>query len=83
MGIRRRGYDLAAFVRAYAANKIARDEASRIVQRWNDAIATGADIWHASGQKGVGRYGSFFAVRVRSFSSTGRPARIAALYDLK
>jgi hypothetical protein len=45
MGIRRRGYDLAAFVRAYAANHAARAEAEGVVQRWNDAIATGADIW--------------------------------------
>jgi hypothetical protein len=45
MGIRRRGYDLAAFVRAYAANQASRDEAAGVVQRWHEAIATGADIW--------------------------------------
>jgi hypothetical protein len=36
---------LAVFVRAYAANHAARAEAEGVVQRWNDAIATGADIW--------------------------------------
>ena len=43
MGIR--GYDLAAFVRTYAANKVTRDGAACVVQSWNDAIARGADIW--------------------------------------
>jgi hypothetical protein len=45
MGIRRRGYDLAAFVRAYAANQAAQDEAAQVVERWNKAIPPGRDIW--------------------------------------
>jgi hypothetical protein len=45
MGIRRRGYDIAAFVRAYAADKAARDEATRVVELWNADLAAGRDIW--------------------------------------
>jgi hypothetical protein len=45
MGIRRRSYDIAAFVRNYTADAAARAEAVRTVERWNEHIASDPDIW--------------------------------------
>jgi hypothetical protein len=45
MGIRTRGLDIAAYLRREAADKAAREEALRIVERWNATIAAGRDIW--------------------------------------
>jgi hypothetical protein len=46
MGIRTRGLDIAAYLRREAADKAARDEAVRVVERWNVAIAVGRDaLW--------------------------------------
>src|ERR1700674_2728736 len=45
MGVRTRGYDLAAYLRSHAADQAARDDAMRVIERWNRAIASGRDIW--------------------------------------
>jgi hypothetical protein len=45
MGVRTRGLDIAAYLRREAADKAAREEALRIVERWNAAIAARRDIW--------------------------------------
>src|ERR1700674_5398217 len=45
MGVRTRGHDLAAYLRDHAADQAARDDAARVIERWNRALATGRDIW--------------------------------------
>src|ERR1700674_3373186 len=41
MGVRTRGYDIAASLRSSAADVAARDEARRVVERWNATLAAG------------------------------------------
>jgi hypothetical protein len=41
MGVRTRGHDIAASLRSGAADTAARDEARRVVERWNAALAVG------------------------------------------
>ena len=41
MGVRTRGYDIAASLRSSAADVVARDQARRVVERWNAALAAG------------------------------------------
>src|SRR6202521_761926 len=41
MGVRTRGYDIAASLRSSAADVAARDQARRVVERWNAALAAG------------------------------------------
>src|SRR3984893_5516993 len=43
MGVRTRGHDLAAYLRDHAADQAARDEAARVIERWNRAIDAGRD----------------------------------------
>ena len=45
MGVRTRGHDLAAYLRDHAADQAARDDAARVIERWNRALATGRDMW--------------------------------------
>jgi hypothetical protein len=45
MGVRTRSLDMIAAMRREAADKAARDEAARVVERWNKAIAAGRDMW--------------------------------------
>jgi hypothetical protein len=45
MGVRTRGHDIAASLRSGAADAAARDEAGRVVERWNLALAAGRDMW--------------------------------------
>ncbi|HXL84785.1 MAG TPA: hypothetical protein VN989_11800, partial [Casimicrobiaceae bacterium] len=45
MGVRTRGNDLAAYLRDHAADQAARDDAARVIERWNRALATGRDMW--------------------------------------
>jgi hypothetical protein len=45
MGVRTRGHDIAASLRSSAADIAARDEARRVVERWNQSLATGRDMW--------------------------------------
>jgi hypothetical protein len=45
MGVRTRGYDIAASLRAGAADEAARADAARVIERWNAALATGRDMW--------------------------------------
>jgi hypothetical protein len=45
MGVRTRHLDLVASLRQDAVNRAARDEAVRVVERWNTAIAAGHDVW--------------------------------------
>jgi hypothetical protein len=45
MGVRTRGLDIAAAIRQAAADRAARDEAARVTERWNTAIAAGHDVW--------------------------------------
>jgi hypothetical protein len=40
MGVRTRGYDMSASLRSCAADVAARDEARRVVERWNRVLAT-------------------------------------------
>jgi hypothetical protein len=43
--VRTRHLDLVASFRQDAVNRAARDEAVRVVERWNMAIAAGHDVW--------------------------------------
>jgi hypothetical protein len=45
MGVRTRRYHIAAYLRASAADAETRDEARRVVERWNQEIAAGRDMW--------------------------------------
>jgi hypothetical protein len=45
MGVRTRGHDIAASLRTSAADEAARDEALRVIERWNRALGSGSDIW--------------------------------------
>jgi hypothetical protein len=45
MGTRTRGHDIAASLRSSADDVAARDEARRVVERWNQALAAGGDMW--------------------------------------
>jgi hypothetical protein len=45
MGVRTRGYDIAASLRSNAADAAALDEARRVIKRWNRALAAARDIW--------------------------------------
>jgi hypothetical protein len=45
MGVRTRGHDLAAYLRTNTADQAARDDAARVIERWNGALAAGRDIW--------------------------------------
>jgi hypothetical protein len=45
MGVRTRSLDMIAAMRREAADRAARDEAARVVERWNKAIAAGRDMW--------------------------------------
>lgn len=45
MGVRTRGLDIAAYLRRDAASAAAREEAARVVEHWNAAIAAGWDMW--------------------------------------
>jgi hypothetical protein len=46
MGVRTRGYDIAGSLRASAADKASQDEARRVVERWNAALAAGrGTLW--------------------------------------
>jgi hypothetical protein len=42
---RTRGYDIAAVLRTGTADKVAWDDAARVVERWNKALAAGRDMW--------------------------------------
>jgi hypothetical protein len=44
MGVRTRGYDLAAYLRNHAADQAARDHAARVIERWNRALGSGRDM---------------------------------------
>ena len=43
MGVRTRGYDLAAYLRDHTADRAARHDATRVIERWNRAITADAD----------------------------------------
>jgi len=45
MGVRTRSLDMIAAMRREAADRAAGDEAARVVERRNKAIAAGRDIW--------------------------------------
>jgi hypothetical protein len=45
MGVRTRSLDMIAAMRREAADRGKRDDAARVVERWNKAIAAGRDIW--------------------------------------
>jgi len=45
MSVRTRTLDMIAAIRREAADRAKRDEAVRVVERWNTAIAAGEDIW--------------------------------------
>jgi hypothetical protein len=45
MGVRTRGYDIAASLRTGAADLAAQAEARRVIERWNRTLATGREIW--------------------------------------
>jgi len=45
MGIRTRNLDMIAALRRDAADRAKRDEAARVIDRWNQAIAAGRDMW--------------------------------------
>jgi hypothetical protein len=45
MGVRTRTFDMIAALRREAADHAKRDDAGRVVERWNKAIAAGRDIW--------------------------------------
>jgi hypothetical protein len=45
MGVRTRHLELVASIRQVAVNRAAREEAVRVVERWNAAIAAGHDVW--------------------------------------
>jgi mevalonate pyrophosphate decarboxylase len=41
MGVRTRGRDIAAGLQSSAAGAAAREEATRVIERWNAALAAG------------------------------------------
>ena len=41
MGVRTRGHDLAAYLQNHAADQAARDDAMRVIERWNRDLAGG------------------------------------------
>jgi hypothetical protein len=45
MGVRTRSLDMIAAMRREAADRAKREEAARVVERWNKAIAAGRDMW--------------------------------------
>jgi hypothetical protein len=45
MGVRTRTPDMIAAMRREAADRAKRDDAARVVERWNKAIAAGRDMW--------------------------------------
>ena len=45
MGVRRRTYDIAKYIRTTAADRAAMDAARRVVEWWNGELAAGLDIW--------------------------------------
>jgi hypothetical protein len=45
MGVRTRNLDIIAAMRRDAADRSKREDAARVVERWNKAIATGRDMW--------------------------------------
>jgi hypothetical protein len=45
MGVRTRTLDMQAAMRREAADRARREEAVRVVKRWNKAIAAGRDMW--------------------------------------
>ena len=45
MGVRTRGYDLAAYLRNHAADQAAQDDAARVIDRWNRDLADGREMW--------------------------------------
>jgi hypothetical protein len=45
MGVRTRGFDIRKSMLALAADRAARDEAARVVDRWNRAVAACRDMW--------------------------------------
>jgi hypothetical protein len=45
MGVRTRGHDIAVSLRSSAADAAARDEARRVIERWNRDLAAGRDMW--------------------------------------
>jgi hypothetical protein len=45
MGVRTRSLDVIAAMRREAADRAKREEAARVVERWNKAIAAGRDMW--------------------------------------
>jgi hypothetical protein len=45
MGVRTRGHDLAAYLQNHAADQAARDDAMRVIERWNRDLAAGRDMW--------------------------------------
>ena len=47
MGVRTRGDDKAASLRAGATDEAARDDAARVIERWNRALASGRDMWRS------------------------------------
>ena len=45
MGVRTRTFDMIAAMRREAADRAKREDAARVVERWNKTIAAGRDIW--------------------------------------
>jgi hypothetical protein len=45
MGVRTRGFDIRRSMLALAADRAARDDAARVVERWNRAVAGNRDMW--------------------------------------
>src|ERR1700716_2527825 len=45
MGVRTRGHDLSAYLQNHAADQAARDDAMRVIERWNRDLAAGPDMW--------------------------------------
>jgi hypothetical protein len=45
MGVRTGSLDMIAAMRREAADRAKREEAARVVERWNKAIAAGRDMW--------------------------------------
>ena len=72
MGVRRRGYDIAAYVRTYAADKAARDEALRVVELWKTDLARRARYLVVADDPGHSRGGQ----KSGSFPNAGRTGSI-------
>jgi hypothetical protein len=58
MGVRTGSLDMIAAMRREAADRAKREEAARVVERWNKAIAAGRDMWgrrrDAEGGRAIG-----------------------------